>query len=125
MLVHLLKPDADDAIDLCFLCSDGMWGGPGSGGPQGGQPPQLSVVTTVWGVTQTTQTGPYNQNPTAPSYTNTTMSATQNSFTSAQPGFPGPNPGMGGGPKGFNHQGGGAGGMVGPYRQPTPGAYNK
>lgn len=53
----------------------------GWGQQTGGQPqpsgPGLSVVTTVWGVTQTTQSGPFSQQtPTAPGFTNTTMSTT-------------------------------------------------
>ena len=50
--------------------------------PENQPPPQtgqvLSVVTTVWGNTQTTQSGPANQNPNFPNYTNTTMSSVQN-----------------------------------------------
>ena len=74
-----------------------MWpqtqGGGGAAGPgqQQGAPqgPGLSVVTTVWGVTQTTQSGPLNHNPSAPNFTNTTMSTTPYSQQQQQQGFPG------------------------------------
>ncbi|XP_064594585.1 zinc finger MIZ domain-containing protein 1-like isoform X2 [Liolophura sinensis] len=45
----------------------------------------LSVVTTVWGVTQTTQSGPVTHS--TPGYTNTTMSTTP--YTQQPMGFPG------------------------------------
>lgn len=62
-----------------------------SGGGQpggGGQPPHLSVVTTVWGQTQTTQSPPFNQGPNPAGFTNTTMSTTP--YTQQPPGFNGP-----------------------------------
>ena len=56
-----------------------MWGG-GAGQQNGAHHPQgsLSVVTTVWGVTQATQSGPFNQSQGNAGYsnTNTTMSST-------------------------------------------------
>lgn len=56
---------------LSFFSSDPSTAWPT--GNQGGQTPQsLSVVTTVWGVTQTTQSGPFTHS--TPGYTNTTMS---------------------------------------------------
>ncbi len=58
---------------------------------QGQQPQQsLSVVTTVWGLAQTTQSGPFNQNPGVPNFTNTTMSST--AYSQQQQGFPGNQP---------------------------------
>ncbi len=52
----------------------GNQAGPGNPGVQPGQQ-ALSVVTTVWGVTQSSQSGPFNQNPqNGPAFTNTTMS---------------------------------------------------
>ncbi|XP_060076777.1 zinc finger MIZ domain-containing protein 1-like isoform X1 [Ylistrum balloti] len=61
-----------------------------SGDPNGqwlgnqGQPGQaLSVVTTVWGTTQSTQSGPFQHN--TPGYTNTTMSTTN--YTQQPQGF--------------------------------------
>ena len=94
-----------------------MWGGGGQG--NGPQAAGLSVVTTVWGVTQTTNTGPtYNQNPNVPAYTNTTMSSTPHT---QQPGYTGnhgpmPNKPYGpGGPQGMPGYG---------VRGPTPGYNN-
>ena len=60
----------------------GMW----NPGPQG-----LSVVTTVWGVTPTTQTAPFNQNTHSGAYTNTTMATS--GYVPMQPNYMG-------GPKG-------------------------
>ncbi|XP_041363895.1 zinc finger MIZ domain-containing protein 1-like isoform X2 [Gigantopelta aegis] len=57
------------------------WGGPNSGQPG------LSVVTTVWGVTPTTQTAPFTHNTPGPGFTNTTMSGTH--FSQQPQGFPG------------------------------------
>ncbi|KAJ8318285.1 hypothetical protein KUTeg_003376 [Tegillarca granosa] len=52
-----------------------------------GQPGQsLSVVTTVWGMTNSTQSGPFTHN--TPGFTNTTMSSTTN-YTQQAQGFPG------------------------------------
>jgi len=67
---------------ILYYYSDGMWGQGQEQGPQ-----QLSVVTTVWGVTHTTQTAPFNQNPGAPGYTNTTMSTPN--YAQQPQGFPG------------------------------------
>ena len=71
------------------------WGGQGGGGqqpPHQGQP-GLSVVTTVWGVTPSTQSGPFNQPPTGPGYTNTTMATpTPYNSTSSTGGVPPNNP---------------------------------
>lgn len=91
-----------------------MWVGGGQGG--GPQAAGLSVVTTVWGVTQTTNTGPtYNQNPNVPAYTNTTMSQSSTPHTQ-QPGFMGNHPMQ----KPPYPQG-----MQGYGRQPTPGYSNR
>ena len=87
-----------------------MWGGGGQGG--GPQAAGLSVVTTVWGVTQTTNTGPtYNPHPNQPAYTNTTMSSTPHT---QQPGFMGNHGPM------PNKPYGGPQGMPGCVRGPTP-----
>ncbi|XP_074647800.1 zinc finger MIZ domain-containing protein 1-like isoform X2 [Tubulanus polymorphus] len=48
----------------------GDWQG---GGPGPGQQQSLSVVTTVWGVTSSTNSGPFNHAPPNAAYTNTTM----------------------------------------------------
>jgi len=55
--------------------------GPWLGGNQGQPGQALSVVTTVWGTTQSTQSGPFVHNP--PGFTNTTMSTTN--YTQANP----------------------------------------
>ena len=57
---------------------------PGNQGPPG---QSLSVVTTVWGMTQSTQSGPFNHNTPGSGYTNTTMSGTN--YTQQPQGFPG------------------------------------
>ena len=61
---------------MCFSDGNVGWQGPGGGG--GGPQQSLSVVTTVWGVTPTTQTTPYNHSTPGnnSAYTNTTMSNT-------------------------------------------------
>ena len=56
-------------------------------GNQGGPQQSLSVVTTVWGVTPTTQTVPYNHTTPGGYNTNTTMSSTN--YTQPPQGFPG------------------------------------
>ncbi|XP_046360249.1 zinc finger MIZ domain-containing protein 1-like isoform X2 [Haliotis rufescens] len=58
---------------------NGGWGAPNQ--------PGLSVVTTVWGVTQTTQSGPFTHSTPTPGFTNTTMTAT--GYSQPQQGFPG------------------------------------
>ena len=71
---------------LC-ICSDPNvgWQGQHAGGGAGPQQ-SLSVVTTVWGVTPTTQTTPYNHTTPAGYNTNTTMS--NNSYTQLPQGYP-------------------------------------
>jgi len=59
----------------------GWQGQPGGGGPQ----QSLSVVTTVWGVTPTTQTTPYNHTTSSAYNTSTTMSNTN--YTQPPQGF--------------------------------------
>lgn len=60
---------------MCCCCSDPsmQWQ---QGQHPGGQ--SLSVVTTVWGLSQTTQSGPFiqNTNGTGPGFTTTSMSTT-------------------------------------------------
>ncbi|XP_078316465.1 zinc finger MIZ domain-containing protein 1-like isoform X2 [Crassostrea virginica] len=63
-------------------------GDPNGGWMPGNQgPPGLSVVTTVWGMTQSTQSGPFNHNTPGSGYTNTTMSSTN--YTQQPQGFTG------------------------------------
>ena len=98
------------------------WAGQGGGGqqpaPHQGQP-GLSVVTTVWGVSPSTQSGPFNQQPTGPVFTNTTMATSEpyNSTSSAQANAAGfPSVPMG---KSFNQQGN----MI--YNRQGSGPYNR
>ena len=75
---------------VCFSDPNVGWQAQhGGGGGGGGGPPQqsLSVVTTVWGVTPTTQTTPYNHTTPGGYNTNTTMSNTN--YTQPPQGFPG------------------------------------
>lgn len=78
-------------IELSILFSFSNFSDPNVGwqGQHGGAGPQqsLSVVTTVWGVTPTTQTTPYNHTTPGGYNTNTTMSNT--SYTQPPQGFPG------------------------------------
>ncbi len=111
---------------MCLLscnCREQLsWGPAGAAGNQAGPgthggnmaPGQaLSVVTTVWGVTNTSQSGPFNQNPGGgggQAFTNTTMSG-GTPYTPQQQGYGNP-----------MQKGGPAGGPVGvhPYNTPHP-----
>ena len=111
----------------------GNQAGPGNHGNPGMQPQQaLSVVTTVWGVTNSSQSGPFNQNPgNGPAFTNTTMSG-GTPYTQQQ-GYG--NPMQKGGPAGgpvvnpYNnphHPGQAGGGGMPPYnRSNSAPVYNK
>ena len=65
-----------------IIYSDIMWPNSGQQPPSQGA---LSVVTTVWGVTQTTQSGPFSQNPNAaPGFTNTNTTMSGTPYTNQQ-----------------------------------------
>ena len=124
-----------------YICREALsWGpagaagnqaGPGNHGNPGMQPQQaLSVVTTVWGVSNSSQSGPFIQNPNnGPAFTNTTMSG-GTPYTQQQ-GYG--NPMQKGGPAGgpvvnpYNnsHHPGQAGGMPPYNRSNSAPVYNK
>ncbi|KAL8600640.1 hypothetical protein ACOMHN_030296 [Nucella lapillus] len=80
MMKRLYKPkiehtttqtDHISPLPVCFR-GDGGWAGPNPGPPG---PQQLSVVTTVWGMTPSTQSGPFVHNPQYPTTSMTGASA--------------------------------------------------